>query len=212
MCISFLLFFYCWPCFGSHICRESSWWQNAYLLMTVPTFVTDVRVFEKCFPSDLRYSLWEICVKAGRIVSYVTWIWRKYHANVGTRFTAAGAGMIFQTRSCALNNRRPDFEYAWGIPAQARFRRRWRHINWIFWERNGVCQRGRQIQFMDNGNAGRRVIYLRARVYTKKLWLHIPFFAIGGVLTHNFSVYALFHHINLANKGGFVTQRGIAEQ
>lgn len=40
--------------------------------MTVPTFVTDVRVFEKCFQFDMRYSLWEICVKAGRIVSYVT--------------------------------------------------------------------------------------------------------------------------------------------
>lgn len=82
-----------------------------------------------------------------------------------------------------------------------------------------MCQRGRQFQFMDNGNAGRRVIYLRARVYTKKfssntlrkhvrvppigifphnrvytekMIFQIHFFAISGVQTEDFSAYTLF--------------------
>ena len=39
------------------------------------------------------------------------------------------------------------------------------------------------------------------RVYTEKLSLQIHFFAISGGLTHNFSVYALFHHTNCAKWG-----------
>ncbi len=50
------------------------------------------------------------------------------------------------------------------------------------------------------------------RVYTEKLSLHIPFFAISRVLTHNFSVYALLPRTNRAKRGELAKQRGIAEQ
>ncbi len=82
-----------------------------------------------------------------------------------------------------------------------------------------MCQRGRQFQFMDNWNAGKMVIYIRARVYTKKcssntlrehvrvpqigifphnrvytekMIFQIHFFAISGVQTEDFSAYTLF--------------------
>ena len=50
------------------------------------------------------------------------------------------------------------------------------------------------------------------RVYTEKLPLHIPFFAIGGVLKHNFSLYTLFPRINCAKRGEPARQRGTVEQ
>ncbi len=102
-----------------------------------------------------------------------------------------------------------------------------------------MCQRGRQIQFMDNGNAGRRVIYLRARVYTKKfssntlrehvrvpqigifphnrvytekMIFQIHFFAISGVQTEDFSTYTLFPLQNRAKREDIADKRGTAEQ
>ncbi len=60
---------------------------------------------------------------------------------------------------------------------------------------------------------GRKTYFFpHIRVYTEKLSLYIHFFAISRVLTHNFSVYALFPHANWAKRGEFVKQRGIAEQ
>ncbi len=50
------------------------------------------------------------------------------------------------------------------------------------------------------------------RVYTEKLWFYIPFLAISGVLTHNFSVYALFPRINWAKREELAKQQGIVEQ
>jgi len=54
--------------------------------------------------------------------------------------------------------------------------------------------------------------FLPIRVYTEKLSLHIHFFAISGVLTHNFSVYALLPRTNWAKRGNHTKQRGTAEQ
>ena len=60
---------------------------------------------------------------------------------------------------------------------------------------------------------GRRTDFFpHIRVYTEKLLLQIHFFAISGVLTHNYSVYTLLRRTNSAKRGKPAKQQGTAEQ